>query len=276
MTPSSSPIALHMLSCPSTAPPPPGEFWAPHVEDPSIAVGDGLRSTVPLVARDAIAQTQPCGTVHRSIHRARVVSNHQQFLSAPASSPPRTQQTSTTVACVEQPRAPVSQTQPRGQRPGTPGLPGVHFPGPSAAEKETSKWRAVPSGPPEVQPRVRGDHTNISLFKDGLEKLNSGTIHCEDTRDRNGCGTCQEPKCTCWSCSCKRVFLITVGRRRGGTNCREDTCERNPCGCRQSHTKCTCCTCGCHHEEPFRKLARCGEGSLEIIPNTQRRVRSSV
>ena len=142
--------------------------------------------------------------------------------------------------CVEKPRAPLSQTQPRGQRPGTPGLPGVRFPGPSAAEKETSKRRAVPSGPAEVQTRVRGDHTNISLFKDGLEKLNSSTIHCEDTRDRNGCGTCQEPKYTCWSCSC----IVTVGRQRGGTNYREDTCERNPCGCRQSHTKCTCCTCG--------------------------------
>ena len=162
-------------------------------------MGDGLRSTVPLVARDAIAQTQPCGTVQRSstIRRARVVSNHQQFLSAPGSSKPRAQQTSTTFACVEKPRAPVSQTQPRGQRPGTHGMHGVHFPGPSAAQKETSKRRAVPSGPSEVQPRVRGDHTNISLFKDGLEKLNSGTIHCEDTRDGNGCGTCQEPKCTC-------------------------------------------------------------------------------
>ena len=147
-------------------------------------MGDGLRSTVPLVARSAIAWTQPCGTVHRSIRRARVVSNHQQFLSAPASSPPRAQQTSTTFACVEKPRAPVSQTQPRGQRPGTPGLPGVHFPALSAAEKETSKRRAVPSGPPEVLPRVRGDHSNISLFKDGLEKLNAGTTHCEDTLPR--------------------------------------------------------------------------------------------
>ena len=180
----------------------------------------------------------------------RLVSNHQQFLSAPASSPPRAQQTSTTFACVEKPRAPVSQIQPRGQR------PGVHFPALSAAEKETSKRRAVPSGTAEVQTRVRGDHTNISLLKDGLEKLNTGTIRCEDTRDRTGCGTCQEPKYTCWSCSCKHEFLISVGRRRGGTNYREDTCERNPCGCRQSHTKCTCCTCGSWRSFQTRKEER--------------------
>ena len=157
--------------------------------------------------------TLPCGTVHRSIRRARLVSQPQRPLHPEDS---RHQQP----LCVEKPRAPVSQTQPRGQRPGTRGLPGVHFPGPSAAEKETSKRRAVPSGPPEMLPRVRGDHTNISLFKDGFEKLNSGTI----TRDRNGYGTYQEPKCSCWSCRCKHEFLITVGRRNGGTNYREDTC----------------------------------------------------
>ena len=61
----------------------------------------------------------------------------------------------------------MSQTQPRGQRPGQPFL---------LPRRRPQKRRAVPSGPPEVQPRVRGDHTNISLFKDRLEKLNTGTI----------------------------------------------------------------------------------------------------
>ena len=81
MTHESSPIALHMLSSRARHRLLQDSSGHP-VAEPSFAAGDGLRSTVPLVARYAIAQTQPCGTVQRSIHRAKVVSNHQQFLSA--------------------------------------------------------------------------------------------------------------------------------------------------------------------------------------------------